>query len=57
MVNGYEDGHDDLTPKQIKMTSIALNTGKYHYDGAHGDPAGTKNEADVVEVLLQRASY
>lgn len=57
VVNGYEDGYDDLTPEQIKVTSIGLNTGKHHYEGAHGDLADAKNAADVVEaVLLQRTS-
>ena len=57
VVNGYEDGYDDLTPEQIKVTSIGLNTGKHHYEGAHGEPADAKDAADVVEaVLLQRTS-
>lgn len=58
VVNGYEDGYDDLAPEQINVTSIALNTGKYGYEGVHGDPADAKDPADVVEaVLLRRTSY
>lgn len=58
VVTGYEDGFDDLTPEQINVTSIALNTGKHHYEGVHGDPAEAKDPADVVEaVLLHRTSY
>ena len=57
VVNGYEDGFDDLTPEQIKVTSIGLNTGEHHYEGAHGEPADAKDAADVVKaVLLQRTS-
>ena len=57
VVNGYEDGFDDLAPEQIKVTSIALNTGRNDYEGAHGDPADAKDQADVVEaVVLQRTS-
>lgn len=58
VVTGYEDGFDDLTPEQIKVTSIALNTGKYHYEGVHGDLGDAKDPADVVQaVLLHRTSY
>lgn len=57
VVNGYEEGYDDLTPEQIKVASIGLNTGKHHYEGTHGEPADAKDAADVVEVvLLQRTS-
>ena len=57
VVNGYEDGFDDLTPEKITVTSIALNTGREDYEGAHGDPADAMDQADVVEaVVLQRTS-
>ncbi len=57
VVNGYEDGFDDLTPERIKVTSIALNTGRYDYEGAHGDPEAAKDRAEIVEaVLFQRTS-
>ena len=29
VVNGYEDGYDDLSPKQVSTVKIALNTGKH----------------------------
>ena len=28
VVNGYEDGYDDLSPEQIASVKIALNVGK-----------------------------
>lgn len=28
VVNGYEEGYDDLSPKQISVIRISLNTGK-----------------------------
>lgn len=57
VVNGYEDGFDDLTPERIKVTSIALNTGRYDYEGMHGDPEAAKGRAEVVKaVLFQRTS-
>ena len=29
VVNGYEDGYDDLSPEQISLVKIALNTGTH----------------------------
>ena len=28
VVDGYEDGYDDLSPEQVSAVRIALNTGK-----------------------------
>lgn len=57
VVNGYEEGYDDLTPEQITRIKIALNTGKHHWEGAHGHPDDAKGKAAIVEVVaLQRTS-
>ena len=37
VVNGYEDGYDDLSPEQVSSVRIALNTGKHRWEGKHGD--------------------
>ena len=37
MVNGYEEGYDDLSPGQLSVAKIALNTGKRRWEGRHGD--------------------
>ena len=37
VVDGYEDGYDDLTPKKLRMVKLSLNTGAREYVGAHGD--------------------
>ena len=29
VVNGYEEGYDDLSPEQISIAKISLNTGKH----------------------------
>ena len=58
VVNGYEDGYDDLTPEQIRVVKISLNTGKHPWEGAHGDPAGLSrsapDDAKLVEALVLR---
>lgn len=57
VVNGYEEGYDDLTLEQIMRIKIALNTGRKDWEGLHGHPDDAKDPADVVEaVLLQRTS-
>ena len=54
VVNGYEEGYDDLSPGQLSVTRIALNTGKDRWEGRHGDPDGLTDGADVVEALVLR---
>ena len=57
VVNGYEDGYDDLSPTQVSTVKITLNTGKHRWEGKHGDPDGRNDADDVVEALaLQRVS-
>ena len=36
VVNGYENGFDALSPDQISLVRIALNTGVEAYEGQHG---------------------
>ncbi len=58
VVNGYEDGCDDLSPRQISITKISLNTGTHDWEGRHGEPLhpaeGTPDGAEVVEALVLR---
>ena len=54
VVNGYEDGYDDLAPEQVATVKIALNTGKHRWEGQHGDPNGLTDAEDVVEALVLR---
>lgn len=58
VVNGYEEGYDDLSPAQIHVVTISLNTGKHPWEGAHGDPDGLSrsapDDAKLVEALILR---
>ena len=61
VVDGYEDGYDDLSPEQIAVMKIALNMGEHRWEGMHGDLHGltrrAPDDAEVLEVLvLQRVS-
>ena len=37
VVDGYEEGYDDLSPGQLRLVKISLNTGRHEYVGTHGD--------------------
>ncbi len=61
VVNGYEEGFDDLSPGQISVQRIALNTGVNDWEGRHGEPdeapgAVTEPTRVVDAVLLRRVS-
>ena len=61
VVNGYEEGYDDLSPEQISVAKISLNTGRHPWEGQHGVLAdlreGSLGVAGAVDaLLLQRVS-
>ena len=62
VVNGYEDGFDDLSPDQISLVRIALNTGLEDWEGQHGEadenPADAASTTTTVRALvLRRVSH
>ena len=62
VVDGYEDGYDDLSPEQLRIVKISLNTGTREYVGAHDDvcylPEEKLADLEVEEALaLQRTSH
>ena len=62
VVDGYEDGYDDLSPKQLQTVKITLNTGTRDYVGTHGDldfaPKEKRACVEVEEALvLRRTSH
>lgn len=58
VVDGYEQGYDDLSPEQISVIPIALNTGVHEWEGKHGDPAhhptAPQEAATIIEALALR---
>ena len=60
VVNGYEEGYDDLSLEQISVAKIRLNTGKHRWEGRHGElrdlTKGSPEPPDVVEALVLRRS-
>ena len=58
VVNGYEDGYDDLSPCQISVVPIALDTGVHDWEELHGDPRDvppdTSQALKIVDALVLR---
>lgn len=62
VVNGYEDGYDDISPERILTRKIRLDGGVHDWEGKHGDPPyeseETTDDTKIVEALVfWRASY
>ena len=58
VVNGYEEGYDDLSVDQITRIRISLNTGKRHWEGVHGHPDDADESTDIAEaVVIGRTSH
>ena len=61
VVNGYEEGFDDLSPDQISLVRIALNTGVDDWQGQHGEtdespPHAASTVTTVDALVLRRVS-
>ena len=58
VVNGYEDGYDDLSPEQLRVVKITLDTGEQEWVGKHGDanylPQEKLDGLKVEEALVLR---
>ena len=62
VVDGYEEGYDDLSPEQLCLVRIGIGTGKHHWEGLHNDADNLSSEtlanAEVEKVLaLHRTSH
>ena len=58
VVNGYEDGFDDVLPGQISVIKIQLDTQIHDWEGQHSDFYGSEKEisddAEILEALVFR---
>ena len=56
VVDGYEEGFDDLSPNRIFLKEIALDTGTKSWQGKHIDPLDLLGKAsddlEIVEALV-----
>ena len=55
VVNGYEDGFDDVSPEGIAVVKVQLNRGTKDWQGRHLEPATQTEEMpaddDIVDAL------
>ena len=58
VVNGYEDGYDDLSPERISVRKMQLDTQIHDWEGQHSDFYGSEKEitddVEIVEALVFR---
>ena len=58
VVDGYEEGYDDLSAERLQVVRIGLNTGKRRWEGQHDDTRNLSAEklagAEVAEALALR---
>lgn len=47
VVNGYEDGYDDLSPELISAVELVLNANTNWYVGRHAHKTDLSDEAQV----------
>ena len=56
VVNGYEDGFDDVSPERISVIKIQLDTQTYDWEGQHSDFHDSEteiaNDTEIVEALV-----
>ena len=61
VVNGYEDGYDDILPERISTTKIQLDAGTHDWEGQHGGLSSADESTEdpkVVDALVfHRAPY
>ena len=48
VVNGYEEGYDDIEACLVSVREIRLDAGKKWWEGRHRDSEDTRNEGSAV---------
>lgn len=55
VVNGYEEGFDDVSPERIAVVNVRLNQGTKDWQGRHLEPETQTDDmaadSDIVEAL------
>ena len=58
VVNGYEEGYDDLSSERIAVIKIQLDTQIHDWEGQHSNFYGSEKEitddVEIVEALVFR---
>ncbi|MCY4571593.1 MAG: hypothetical protein OXF01_02225 [Gemmatimonadetes bacterium] len=57
VVNGYEDGYDDIVPERVSVVRVELDVGRNWWEGRHGAVSGTDPRArgaSIADALVLR---
>ena len=55
MVDGYEEGYDDLAEQLISMRQVRLDAGEEWWEGRHRDAEDTRTKGSgIVDALVLR---
>ena len=52
VVNGYEEGYDDIEARLVSVREIRLDAGKKWWEGRHRDSADTRAAGSAVVSAL-----
>ena len=57
VVNGYEDGFDDVSPEGIAVVKVQLNRGTKAWQGRHLEPATQSDEMPANEDTVDALAF
>ena len=57
VVNGYEDGFDDVSPEGIAVVKVQLNRGTKDWQGSHLKPATQSDEVPADEDIVDALAF
>ena len=52
VVNGYEEGYDDLEAHLVSVREICLDAGNKWWEGRHREPEDTRTEGSAIVKAL-----
>lgn len=62
VVDGYENGYDDIVPERIQRMRLCLDVGTKDYEGKHDEPGFAderrrRESVVVAAICLHRSSF
>lgn len=57
VVNGYEDGFDDVSPERIAVVRVQLNRGTKDWQGRHLEPETQTEEMPADDEIVDALAF
>ncbi len=57
VVNGYEDGFDDVSPEGLAVVKVQLNRGTKDWQGRHLEPVAQTEEMPAGEDIVDALAF